>query len=125
MLSKLLLVTIIFAVTPTIARAKQACADEDLFKESLTIGTFPTLLCVTTTATADYYFCAKSGMVPNKATLVIIIPGDDAGKAAYSMAAKAFVDRGYTELLLKSSLHSVTRRFTWPVLGLSRSLSIP
>jgi hypothetical protein len=78
--SKILLFAI-FAVTPTIA--KEVCADEDLVKDSLTIGTFPTLLPIspprilppqilTTTATADYYSCAKNGKVTNKAPLVII-----------------------------------------------------
>jgi hypothetical protein len=111
MFSKILLLTL-FAVTPTIA--KQVCADEDLVKDSLTIGTFPTLLsfgppgtpALSTTATADYYSCAKNGqgVNTNKAPLVIIIPGADAGKAEYSMAAKAFVDRGYTAAVLEEPI---------------------
>jgi hypothetical protein len=97
----------------TCAGVKQVCADGDIIsKESLTIGTFPTLLSfgppgtppISTTATADYYFCAKNGKATNNAPLVIIIPGADAGKTEYSMAAKAFVKRGYTAAVLEEPI---------------------
>jgi hypothetical protein len=129
MFSKILLLTL-FAVTPTIA--KQVCADEDLVKDSLTIGTFPTLLsfgppgtpALSTTATADYYSCAKNGqgVNTNKAPLVIIIPGADAGKAEYSMAAKAFVDRGYTAAVLEEPV--AVNQFQTLYLASSRSLKV-
>jgi hypothetical protein len=78
-------------------------------KDSVTIGTFTgnsedasNNENATTTPTADYYYSCDPS-VARKAPLVIIVPGADAGKAKYSMAAKAFVDRGYTAAVLEEA----------------------
>jgi predicted alpha/beta-fold hydrolase len=105
MFSKLLLLTVL-AVIPMIAHADE-CASGFL-KNALTIGTFPGKNADTTptTATADYYYSCNPEVASN-APLVIIVPGADAGKDKYSMAAKAFVDRGYTAAVLEEPSISV------------------
>jgi hypothetical protein len=127
MFSKLLLSTL-FAVAPMISLAEQqACADSDLVVQSITIGTYETGLpsgppgsaSLFTTATADVYSCAINANAPNKPPLVILIPGADAGKAEYSMAAKAFVDRGYAAAVLEEP---ITLGFFTAYLASPRSL---
>jgi hypothetical protein len=93
------------AIAQTAVTCETACTicQDGIRKDSLTIGTFTgNNANVKTTPTADYYYSCDPS-VASKAPLVIIVPAADAGKAKYSMTAKAFVDRGYTAAVLEEA----------------------
>jgi hypothetical protein len=126
MSSMLLLLLTVLTAIPTLTRARRHAGgffpycEDGIRKDSLTIGIFTgnsadasTNENGTTTPTADYYYPCNP-RVARKAPLVIIIPGVDAGKDKYSMAAKAFVDRGYRGFCSRGSQCSF-KRSIWSI----------